>query len=372
MSNKFNPKRLDLARAAWGMTQVELAKAVGEEQSAISKVELGIKEPSDPLVSKLALTLKVTREFFYENSAMLSAPVHYRKVKRIAAKDLSIVESRAFIKKEFVNKLLKTIDIELNFQNIKAEDVGDAATVATQIRAMWGVPRGPIPHLINLVENAGIIILPLDYQVQKLDGFVIPDTGKHPMIALNIAVPPDRLRFTLAHELGHCVMHLEDYNKSSDEAHEEANEFAGEFLMPWREFQSTFIDAPAHKLFEHIKRLKAYWKCSMAAIIYRAHSLGLIDDKKQKSLMVMMSQRQYRTVEPMMGIPIEKPSLFDEIVNTIVSDQSYTRTELQTVSGLSPEWYQTLIESPEQSYSDRFTDDSGHGSGTRPGQGHRA
>lgn len=47
-------------------------------------------------------------------------------------------------------------------------------------------------------------------------------------------MPNDRKRFTLAHELGHIVMHLrsEDFDKPEEEKEKEANLFAAEFLLP--------------------------------------------------------------------------------------------------------------------------------------------
>lgn len=53
-------RRLRDARQAVGLTQVELADAVGSSQSAISQLESGERNPSLVTVQRLATALKVS------------------------------------------------------------------------------------------------------------------------------------------------------------------------------------------------------------------------------------------------------------------------------------------------------------------------
>ncbi len=54
-----------------------------------------------------------------------------------------------------------------------------------------------------------------------------------PCIFLNQHVPADRMRFSLAHELGHIIMHT----VPGDEIENEANAFAAELLVPEKQFR---------------------------------------------------------------------------------------------------------------------------------------
>lgn len=63
---------------------------------------------------------------------------------------------------------------------------------------------------------------------QRVDG-LSQWTADHPVIVVNSANPTDRIRWTLAHEIGHLVLHRED---STDDMEKEADAFAAEFLMP--------------------------------------------------------------------------------------------------------------------------------------------
>ena len=60
---------------------------------------------------------------------------------------------------------------------------------------------------------------------------------------INSRVPTDRKRMTLAHELGHIVMHSEPIHLSK-QSEEEAMRFAAEFLMPAHLIRPSSDNAP--------------------------------------------------------------------------------------------------------------------------------
>ncbi len=68
-----------------------------------------------------------------------------------------------------------------------------------------------------------------DFGTRRVDG-LSQWVGDHPVILFDDAAPPDRVRLTLAHELGHLVLHAAAM--SVDDVEAEANAFAAEFLMP--------------------------------------------------------------------------------------------------------------------------------------------
>jgi Zn-dependent peptidase ImmA (M78 family) len=85
----------------------------------------------------------------------------------------------------------------------------------------------------------------------------------------NVEQPADRMRFTLAHELGHLVMHHDQPTQSMEQ---EANEFASAFLMPARDIRPHFARRVDLRLFAE---LKPVWRVSMASLLMRARSLGI-------------------------------------------------------------------------------------------------
>jgi Zn-dependent peptidase ImmA (M78 family) len=97
-------------------------------------------------------------------------------------------------------------------------------------------------------------------------------------IYINNVDSPQRQRFTLAHEIGHAVLHsgesVIDYRVNFDAPKErkevEANRFAADLLMPRLEFTDVW-----HTRYGNITRVAAYFGVSEAAARFRAQNLGL-------------------------------------------------------------------------------------------------
>src|SRR5690606_12170407 len=77
---------------------------------------------------------------------------------------------------------------------------------ATMLRAAWRMPIGPVRNLLRWVESAGVIVVEEDFGTHRIDG-MSQWAGDHAVIILNTVLPTDRKRLTIAHELGHLVLH---------------------------------------------------------------------------------------------------------------------------------------------------------------------
>ena len=84
---------------------------------------------------------------------------------------------------------------------------------------------------MRTVENSGVIILNLPRDIPKIDAFSTwaKLDEERPIIALLAGRPMDRIRFNIAHELGHLVLHR-SLRSSLKLVENEANEFASAFF----------------------------------------------------------------------------------------------------------------------------------------------
>ncbi|MBU2015925.1 MAG: ImmA/IrrE family metallo-endopeptidase [Alphaproteobacteria bacterium] len=124
--------------------------------------------------------------------------------------------------------------------------IQEAARQARAVLAKTGLDSLPIP-VDRVAKNLGIVVqhLPLD---DELSGMSFVKDGLS-VIVINAGHHPNRQRFTLAHELGHHILHreyllnnvhvdkvvLHRNNRSSDGVDNkeiQANAFAAELLMP--------------------------------------------------------------------------------------------------------------------------------------------
>lgn len=141
-------------------------------------------------------------------------------------------------------------------------------------------------------------------------------------------MPADRKRLTLAHELGHLVLHD---NFPGEDAERDANRFAAEFLMPESTF-SPLLKRTALTL-PNLAALKIEWKVSMQAIFERGMSLGYATSDDRRKFYIAMNRKGWKVNEPNSGYIVEPaPRLIGAIVESMTS-AGYTRAEIVELAG---------------------------------------
>lgn len=321
----FNPQMLRTARGALALTQTELASRVGLRQSAISRWEDGIREPARSDVETLAEVLLRPIEFFYLPDRLYgvdSAFMYHRKRQRLPIGKLNQIHDRINIVRLGIARLVGNVDewpVRFEHMDVEDERYTGPTQIAQFVRAMWQVPYGPIPDLIALVESAGAIVVPMDFGTDQFDAVGQWPPGLPPLFFLNLSAPADRMRFSLAHEIGHIIMH----RIPTPSLESEADAFASEFLMPARHAESELSNLTLREAM----RLKLRWRISAQAIIRRAKDVGMISDRRYKSLCVEVSRRGFRKREPN-PIQPEKPSTLQRLANVHLDLIGYTHDEL--------------------------------------------
>ena len=159
-----------------------------------------------------------------------------------------------------------------------------------------------------------------------IDGVTMSVRDLPSCIFLNSTVPPDRMRLFAAHELGHVIMHRIPMN----EIEEEANAFAGEFLVPERAFKRSMLGQRI--TLEWLARQKAFWRVSMAFLLYRACLLNLITRHQSEYLWKRLSALGWRTREPAeTDFSYERPTIFPGLVRFHSEDLAYSVDELRAL-----------------------------------------
>lgn len=328
--NKFNESLLLVARQHRGFSQSALAKATGMTQGYYSRIENGLlpDNPSDESVESLASVLDFPASFFFQDDPVLGLPISvhpmYRKSAAIGEKSLTQLSAELNIRSFQLRRLLKAIELEseLVLPKLDVDDSGGAGAVAQAVRRAWALPRGPIQNLTELIEMSGCIVVWCDFDI-PVDGvtFKFPDLPH--CIFLNKSAPPDRMRFSLAHELGHIIMH----RIPTDNIENEANQFASELLMPEKDIKRHF----SGKLtIEKLVRLKLTWRVSIQALMYRAKQIEAISHNQYVYLKRIINKNGWQTREPAdTDFPYEQPSVSTDIVKLHTDDMGYSEKELR-------------------------------------------
>jgi Zn-dependent peptidase ImmA (M78 family) len=322
---KLNSEILKLAREARYITQEELSSILGIEQGTLSKIEKDILPSDDKLVQKISTALDFPVDFFYQDRKVMPVEGHYRRKVSTPVKQMKQYIAQMTIAEWHFLKLMDEVELpETRLPSWNIIEDGSPAMCAKHLREFWKIPKGRVANLTKLIEDHGIIIIPLD--LGEMSGFSTYINGNIPVIYVNNNLSPDRYRLTIAHELGHLIFHFGNKVDPERDLESEAYEFAIELLVPENNIRPYFTKISIDKLAD----LKSYWYVSMQALLLHANKLGTVTKNQYKYLWIQMGSLGYRKNEPV-TIPVEKPTLISEIVNAYISDLGYTKEELASV-----------------------------------------
>ena len=146
----------------------------------------------------------------------------------------------------------------------------------------------PFVNALLLAKKINYIVYQASFKDENISGGITFNAdGKGGKIYVNHNDSPFRQRFTIAHEIGHAVLHSENYKKNGileqidmfrtgkeagNELELEANEFAATLLMPEnlvRKYWSSWGS---------VEMLADIFKVSLSAMSYRLYKLKLKGD----------------------------------------------------------------------------------------------
>lgn len=143
---------------------------------------------------------------------------------------------------------------------------------------VWG-NRFPVDP-VQVARDLGLDVLEIEFE-PDVAGAIFKEHGQDPTIFVNATDSPNRQRFTVAHELGHYVMHAEEpdayeYIDNRASVAEEgernalevfADAFASAFLMPVKEVNLLLREKYTPT------QIAAYFGVSQDAAYFRLKSL---------------------------------------------------------------------------------------------------
>lgn len=286
----MNGLRLKQVREFLGLTQNELALKLGVNQSSVAYLEGGYLQPSEDMLRNICECTSFPQAFF-EQAEVTEFPqgsLLYRSRNSIEASERSQVSRYG----QFMFEVADKLSSKLKYPQFKLPKGGvDAITAARVTRSILGFASdSPIDDLIYELEHKGVFIFKSPVLFPKTDAFAVwaGYDNKKPVIVLTGDTPADRTRFSVAHELGHLILHSTLFG-DIQAFEREADTFAAELLMP-EETMSRLIVEPFNLM--RAARIRSDWKVSIQALIRRAHDLQLISDSTYKSLFVQISQQK--------------------------------------------------------------------------------
>ncbi len=326
LTEKLNPKMLTLAREVRGYSQADLSAETGVSRSNISRFEQDSILMSDGFIHAILKTLNFPESILKTETEILP-PALYRKRDNVPMKTLTQIDANINLYRMNIAKLIDVIQWEASkIPLLPVTETGSPNESATKLRKLWKLHKGTVINLTELLEEHGFLIVPVDFGTDRVDSRSILIEDKFPVIFYNKNLLGDRLRFTLAYELGHIVMHTRTELLKVEDLSHEANVFSAEFLMPSDDIKkdlSTDIDI------DLLASLKGKWKVSMHALLYRASDLELITDNQKRYVISKFNALKIRRREPKeLDVPIEKAKLLRDIITKYRTKQKMSMAQM--------------------------------------------
>jgi Zn-dependent peptidase ImmA (M78 family)/DNA-binding XRE family transcriptional regulator len=321
MTDLFVASRLSMARSLRGLTATALAKAVDVTPEWLSKVERSRTTPSSELVSRLARSLDMPVDFLYREAPDLPSTeaFHFRASSKLAQKDEVAARALASLASELSEWMDDAYKLPVpgipDIQELAGADIDAGPEVAAEaLRNYWGLGAAPVSNMVGLLESKGARVFSVNGTFQAIDAFSFRHGG-NAIVFLNPSKSAERLRFDLAHELGHLVLHGGSLYEDDSKARErQANDFASAFLMP----RAGLLGSLRGDLsLDAVLRLRDDWNVSGMAVAVRLHQLGVTTDWTYRLMCQELSRRGFRRSEPGSVLIAESSSLWSQVLTDL-------------------------------------------------------
>lgn len=325
--------RLRQARLARGLTLEGLASSLVRPvtKQAISKLENGKARPSPTVLMALAAALDVSPSWLLDKPSMSIEWLGYRKHSRLSRTDQKEVEGRAALRVEAEHRIRELFELAPSapMPQWEVNTVTKAEDAAGRLRAEWRLGTDPIASLTEVVESRHGIVALIDGP-ERFDGLSGIASNGAAVVILNDSVPVDRLRFNLAHELGHLVLRSD---APLDDSEALAHRFAAAFLLPAEEMEAVLGTRRRTIDFEELGLIKRQWGISMQATVERAWDLGIVSETAYKGLMSDFRRRGWHRTEPVDCPFEEEPRLLRSLIHRALSEELLSYRDAEQILG---------------------------------------
>jgi Zn-dependent peptidase ImmA (M78 family)/DNA-binding XRE family transcriptional regulator len=308
----INPTRLQQAREIRGWTQTALAQQVGVYPSAIAQLETGRIQPSPEVLDAISRATGFPPAFFTRPSGPTLPPGSLRFRARAAM--TARQRRQAYWYAQTLYELMAQLAVQTAYPppRLPRLDSDPVAAACLTREALGLAPDRPIGPLLRTLERAGVWVVAIPVPLPQRDACSAWAGGDAATSVLVATTAGDRRRFSVAHELGHLVLH--QVPQGSPHALErQADAFAEAFLLPAAAMREALV--PPITL-TTLAALKARWGVSLQVLIRRARALEVLTPSQYRALYAQLGARGWRTEEPI-AVPVERPRALRQLAELL-------------------------------------------------------
>jgi len=332
-------ERIKQARLALGATLDEIASDLTDggtpiTKAGLSKYEKGKSTPSQTFLIALAKRLKVKPSFFVTEPTCELCWHAFRRQAKLPQKLQDHVKASAEQKVEAQLWLISIFHQEEKPRfprPVSVSSFEEAEQAASHLRHTWGLRNQTIGCLVELAESNGVIVV--DHagleRDRQFDGLCGVANGTFPVAVISTSVTDDRIRYTLAHELGHLVMDCGDVPEKEEE--EFAHRFASAFIVPEAIMRKELGEQRRNIALREFAVLKQKHGLSMQSLVRRALDLDIVSQSHYASLFRQFSSMGWRKKEPVDYKSDEQPKRLLQLLLRALSEGIITEERAEQI-----------------------------------------
>ena len=340
MKNVF-AERFKSARLMNGFSLQDVANALENRltRQALYRYEKGEVMPDTEKINLLSKALKVSPDYFFRNTKVELGEIEYRKLSRMPQKEATKIKEQT---KEYLSRYLELEEI-LGLSNEFDNPLKDTGLVtsyehitdaAKKLRAIWQLGIDAIFNVVELLEDKNIKVVKLCVD-EAFDGLQTLVNEKIPVVAYNANKinKPDRIRFTLLHELAHLLLRFGNVTEREKETL--CFQFAGAMLLP-EETIKTELGEHRNKLSTlELANIKKQYGISMQAIVMRAKDCGIINEHYTKQFFFFLNQMNWKIDEPYDYIGVEESNRFEQLLFRALIEEQISMSKAASLKNQS-------------------------------------
>lgn len=246
-------------RQQQGLTQQQLADALGINKMAISNYEKGKRQPNIETVKVIckALDISLMQFMAYSEGVELSAG-HFQNADLLTTAQKESIESQIRYAAQRYYDACLCANAPCDRCNLPAEKIAlpeDLAVAAEYMRSAIGLPKsGPIGNLTHILENNGIIVVLVSSPKRgKFSGYNAISNKGFAIISINSNYDGVQQRYALACELAAMLFH--------DTDNVDLGDIVSRFLLPTSDLCCEIGEKRKHLSFAEIRYICEEYDC---------------------------------------------------------------------------------------------------------------
>jgi Zn-dependent peptidase ImmA (M78 family)/transcriptional regulator with XRE-family HTH domain len=314
-------ERIRQARLAAGLTLDALAarmESLGQPitKAGLSKYERGKSKPPQVFLAQLGRALGVRATYFVSEPKVTIqwlTQVGPSGVKPTFRDRLRALANRVVEMQLWLQGTLYPL-AKPRFPAPKSVcSFDEAENVAATLRRRWRVEDLPIKSVTMLAEDHGAVVVGFRQRNTRVEGFSGWANRTVPVPLVNLTIPEDERRFSVAHEIGHLVLLFPKHVQPEDRE-QFIDRFAAALIVP-PSIARQELGVKRRRLgIEELGLLKRKHGLTMHGWARRALELNIIELSAYKTLHSQLASSGWNRVEPITFPCIEQPTRLNQMI----------------------------------------------------------